>query len=158
MFPKSILHTSSPLLVVLLCTFARAHPVTNSDSFTEPYGTYISTGSFEPTSTVPSSYGLSVGAAAAICVSALVGAGLLPVVIVAGIGACLEWRQPEETGGTQENRETHGTDLEYSMVYPKIELSAKERAVYEVDGQDAVPEADGREKAADSGLQVYNGT
>lgn len=158
MFARSMLHTSSPLLVILFHAFARAHPVPNSDGFTEPYGTYITAESFEPAPNVPSSCGLSVGAAAAICVSALVGAGLLPVVIVAGIGACLEWRQPEETGGTQENGETHETNLEHSMVCPKIELSAKERAVYELDGQDAVLEADGRENAADSELQVYNRT
>lgn len=128
----------------------------SNDGYIDNPTTYTSTGYSEPTSNASSSSGLSVGAAVIISVGALIGAGLLPVVIVAGIGACLEWRQPGTTGGIQADREMHGNDLEHGMVYPKAELSAKAREIYEMEGHDAILEIDGVAKAADGRLDVCN--
>lgn len=144
----------SAILLVYLRALVRAHPFHTYDGFIESPATYTSSVISEPMSTA--SLGLSVGAAAAISVGAFIGAGLLPVVIVAGIGACLEWRQPRTTGILQADREMHAKDIGHSMVYPKAELSAEERVIYELDGQDAVLEIDGVAKAVIGELYTCN--
>ena len=141
----------STILLVYLCTLVRAHPIQSNDGFIDYSATYTSTEFSE--STLAAS-GVSGGAAAALCVGALVGAGLLPVVIVAGVGACLEWGRPGTTEGIQTDEKAQEKDVEHGMVYPKAELCVKEKVIYELDGQDAVLEIDGVSKAESGELDT----
>jgi hypothetical protein len=151
MIPDLFFRKLSALLLICICALVRAHPTQSNDGFIEYPTTYTSTDFSE--STLAAS-GLSVGAATAVCVGALVGAGLLPVVIVVGIGACLEWRQPGTSEKIEADREMHGKNLEYDTVYPKAELCAKGRMIYELDGQDTVIEAGGTERSVNVELDA----
>ncbi|KAF3032158.1 hypothetical protein E8E12_001500 [Didymella heteroderae] len=78
--------------------------------------------------------GLPIAAVAGISV----GATSAALVVAVGIYSLL--RQRRRAGKVRETAEVQETRLQRSTVYVKAELHATERAMYELDGKDALPE------------------
>lgn len=90
---------------------------------------------------------LSIAAVAGISV------GATSVVVAMAVGAYLVWRRRRGIKNMPATIKTHEEKLEQSTVYPKVELHATERALYEMDGQDVVPRIDGAERMASGELE-----